>query len=135
MPFEAEALRLLGAYTLFFPKATFPYVTLLIAGVLQVAAWFGARWFDAGYGLASRILGSWLLALLEYLFLIPGIHVSALLLKKSETLLVVYLHACQLAVFALANRFLLKNPFSWRKALALVLVVAAVYLARDSTVE
>ncbi len=121
--------QIINIYTKFLPAWTYPYVGMFIAGSVVFLAWFGGRLFFPNSSLLIRILGLWSIAFVEYAVLIPTIGASVEVLHMSESTLAVLIHAVQLVMFMVLNKFTLKAPFTMKHAIAFALMIAAVFIA------
>jgi hypothetical protein len=117
---------------------TFLTVILLIfSNVFMMFAWYGhlklqQTGFSAGWPLWAVIIFSWLIALVEYCFMIPANRIgydknggpfSLLELKVMQ-------EAITLVVFVIFTFFVFGDePLRWNHFAAFVLLIAAVYLA------
>jgi uncharacterized protein len=119
---------LVRLYSKVLPLWTFPWIPFVFAAFFQTMAWFGGR-FLVGYTLGPRILILWAIAFFEYCFMSTAMNASVEVLKNRETQLIVIYQVVTLVVFMIVNRFIFKNPFTWRHLLAYVLLAAAVYFA------
>jgi uncharacterized protein (DUF486 family) len=120
--------NIVGMFSKFLPTWLFPYVGFVLAGSIVFVAWFGGRMLFPGSSLLVRILGLWGIALLEYSILIPTIGGSVEVLKISESTLAVLIHAVQLIMFMILNRFTLKAPFQIKHAIAFALIIASIFV-------
>ncbi len=121
--------KIINIYTKFLPAWTYPYVGFIIAGSVVFLSWFGGRLFFPNSSLLVRILGLWSIAFVEYSVLIPTIGASVEVLHMSESTLAVLIHAVQLTMFMILNKFTLKAPFTMKHAIAFALMIAAVFIA------
>lgn len=118
---------LLNAYTRILPASTFPIVPFVVASFFQVFAWFGGR-FLGRLTLVPRVLTLWLFALGEYSFMSPAMNAATEVMGMSENVLIILYNVAGLVVFAIVSAFIFRNEFSWRQALALLLLAAATAL-------
>ncbi len=113
-------------YNKYLPAYTFPWVVLSLASIAQFFAWFGGRYLFPQAKLTKRVIYLWLIALIEFVILIPGIGVSSEILGYSESYLAIIFHAFQLVIFYILNRYTLKAPFTNKHFLAFILMGASV---------
>lgn len=121
--------NILDSYSKFFPKNSFPWVMLTVAATAQFFAWFGGPYFFPDASMIKKILSSWGFALIQLMFLVPGINISVKLLGYSESYLSLIFHAIGLGAFILINKFTLKSEFNNKHALAFILMIIAVIIA------
>jgi len=98
---------------------------LLASNAFMTVAWYGHLRFRAA-PLLVTILASWLIALPEYALQVPANRLgygqfSAAQLKIIQEII-------SITVFVVFNYFYLREPPTWRTALAFALIVAAVVL-------
>lgn len=120
---------ILEKYSMFLPRASWPWVTMTLAAFCQFFAWFGGRYLFPTATLFPRIIYLWLIAFIEYFVLIPGIGASVEILKMSESTLAIIIHAIQLCVFFVINRYTLKAAFTVKHAIAFALMLVAIVVA------
>jgi uncharacterized protein (DUF486 family) len=98
---------------------------LTISNVFMTFAWYG-HLRDTSKPLPAVILASWLIAFLEYCFMVPANRLgygtfSAAQLKTIQEVI-------SLTVFALFSVFWLREEFRWNHLAAFLLIVAAAYV-------
>lgn len=118
-----------STYTKFLPASSWPWVVLTVAAMTQFFAWFGGSYLFPNASLVGRIFRLWMIAAIEYIVLIPGIGASVEILKISESTIAVLIHALQLIVFFIMNKFTIKATFTIKHAIAFALMIAAVFIA------
>ena len=123
-----QLASVIHGYTHLLPIWSFPWIPFIFAAFFQTIAWFGGR-FLAGYTLGPRILILWAIAFFEYCFMSTAMNASVEVLKQRETLLIVIYQVVTLSVFMIVNRFMFKNPFTWKHLVSYILLAAAVYFA------
>jgi len=101
------------------------FLLLLVSNVFMTIAWYGhLKWFK-GYPLIAIIFISWGIALLEYVFQVPGNRIgydsglSAAQLKVGQ-------EAITLAVFCVFARVVLKEHLTWNVYVGFALVLLGV---------
>lgn len=101
------------------------FLLLVISNIFMTFAWYGHLKFFKGYGLAAVILISWGIALLEYIFQVPGNRIgyasgmSASQLKIGQEVIT-------LAVFCIFARVVLKEQLTWNVYVGFSLVLIGV---------
>lgn len=116
-------------------KGLYTVLLLLVSNFFMTLAWYGHLQFKKisalqALGLGGVILISWGLAFFEYLFQIPANRMGHESHGGPFTLfqLKVIQEVISLVVFAITAIFLFKtDKLSWNYAIALVLLVLAVY--------
>ena len=124
-----DLIKIIDIYKNYLPISSFPYVVLCLASIAQFFAWFGGRYLFPDSCLYKRVIYLWLIALIEFIILIPGIGASAEVLGKSESQLAIIFHAYQLIIFYILNKFTLKAEFTNNHMYAFILMIASVYIA------
>lgn len=103
-----------------------PVILLTISNVFMTLAWYGHLKFKTK-PLILAILGSWLLALFEYVFQVPANRLG------SETFTVTQLKIMQecitLVVFTIIAYFLFGEGLRWNIGVSYLLIIGAVYFA------
>jgi uncharacterized protein len=98
---------------------------LLASNVFMTIAWYGHLRFQ-NVPLWKVILISWLIAFVEYCFMVPANRigyqsgVNAFQLKMIQEVIT-------LIVFAVFAIFYLKEPFQWKYIVSFILLLGAVY--------
>jgi uncharacterized protein (DUF486 family) len=98
---------------------------LLASNVFMTIAWYGHLRFQ-NVPLWKVIIISWLIAFVEYCFMVPANRmgyqsgVNAFQLKMIQEVIT-------LIVFAVFAIFYLKEPFHWRYIVSFILLLGAVY--------
>lgn len=108
-------------------KTYLVYALGFIAVVFQVAAWYSHTIFPDNYSMTAIILLSWLIALIEFIFLVPAINIA----HKSNlnlTLFTVYKIAIFFIFFSLFNTCILGAEFLPKYLLAYLLMSFSIYL-------
>src|SRR5688572_23110331 len=101
------------------------FLLLLVSNIFMTFAWYGHLKFFKGYSLVAIILISWGIALLEYVFQVPGNRIgynaglSASQLKVGQ-------EAITLAVFCIFARVVLKEHLTWNVYVGFALVLIGV---------
>jgi uncharacterized protein (DUF486 family) len=121
--------NILNSYTKILPKNSFPWIMLTLAAAAQFFAWFGGPYFFPDSSMIKKILSSWGFALIQLIFLVPGINVSVKLLGYSESYLSLIFHAIGLGAFIVINRFTLKSEFNKKHALAFLFIIIGTIIA------
>ena len=112
-------------------------IALLVGGnIFMTFAWYGHLKFkeyewSKGLGLFTIILISWGLAFFEYCLQVPANRLGSKELAGPFSLmqLKILQEAITLVVFVVFSFFFFKNePLKWNHALAMVFILAAVYL-------
>ena len=116
-------------YKKILPINTFPWIVLGLASIAQFFAWFGGKYLFPKATLAHRIFFLWLIALIEFIILIPGIGASTEILGYSESYLAIIFHAFQLVIFYILNKYTIKSKFTKNHAIAFVLMIVSVIIA------
>jgi uncharacterized protein (DUF486 family) len=124
-----DLIKLVDIYKKYLPISSFSYVILCLASIAQFFAWFGGRYLFPNACLYKRIFYLWLIALIEFIILIPGIGASAEVLGKSESFLAIIFHAYQLIIFYILNKYTLQAEFTNNHMYAFILMIASVYIA------
>lgn len=122
--YNIESLNnILTSYTKIFPKNSYPWIMLTLAAAAQFFAWFGGPYFFPDATMTKKILTSWGFALIQLIFLVPGINVSVKLLGYSESYLSIIFHVIGIIAFIVLNRYTLKSEFNKKHALAFVFII------------
>ncbi len=124
--------KLTENYKKILPVSTFPWVMLAAASVAQFFAWYGGKYLFPKARLLKRIFFLWLIAIIEFALLIPGIGASTEILGYSESFLSITFLAFHLVVFFILNRFTIKAEFNKKHAIAFVLMITAVLIAANA---
>ena len=101
------------------------FLLLLVSNIFMTFAWYGHLKFFKGYSLIAIILISWGIALLEYVFQVPGNRIgynaglTASQLKIGQ-------EAITLAVFCIFARVVLKEQLTWNVYVGFALVLIGV---------
>jgi len=98
---------------------------LICSNVFMTYAWYGHLKKMGDVSIWLVILTSWVIALLEYCFMIPANRLGA----KTMTLdqLKITQEAISLLVFIPFSVFFMRNPFNWNYILAAVCILGAVF--------
>lgn len=121
--------NILTSYTKIFPKNSYPWIMLSIAAAAQFFAWFGGPYFFPEATMTKKILTSWGFALIQLIFLVPGINVSVKLLGYSESYLSIIFHVIGIMAFVVLNRYTLKSEFNKKHALAFLFIIIGTIIA------
>ena len=98
---------------------------LTVSNTFMTFAWYG-NLKDTNMPLWKAILIAWLIAFLEYCFMIPGNRIgyqagmSGFQLKITQEVIT-------LVVFSVFAVFYLKEPFHWKYLVSFALLIGAVY--------
>lgn len=129
---SAELIKITEIYNNYLPLKTFPWIMLASASIVQFFAWFGGRYLFPNSTLLNRVILLWLIAGIEFLILIPGIGASSEILGYSESFLAIIFHAFQLVIFYILNKFTLKAEFTFKHAIAFVLMILSVVIVANN---
>ncbi len=121
--------NILTTYNKFFPKNTFPWIMLTFAGVAQFFAWFGGPYFFPKANMTKKILSSWGFALIQLMFLVPGINISVKLLGYSESYLSILFHVIGILAFVVLNKYTLKSEFNKKHMMAFIFIIIGTIIA------
>ena len=107
--------------------ANINWITVLLLGIsnlVMLYAWYGHLRNMSGAPIWKVILVSWLIALVEYFFMIPANRLGA----KTMTLeqLKIIQEALSLLIFIPFSIFIMKSHISWNYAAASLLIMGAV---------
>lgn len=128
--YNIESLNnILNCYTKIFPKNSFPWIMLSIAAAAQFFAWFGGPYFFPNASMTKKILSSWGFALIQLIFLVPGINISVKLLGYSESYLSIIFHVIGIIAFVILNRYTLKSEFNKKHAIAFLFIIIGTIIA------
>ncbi|MFY8005055.1 MAG: DMT family protein [Chitinophagaceae bacterium] len=100
---------------------------LVVSNVFMTFAWYGTLKYK-GMSLGKAIVISWMIALFEYMLMIPAnrhgyaIGFSGFQLKITQEIIT-------MIVFTLFAVFYLKEPFHYKYLLSFVCILGAVYFA------
>ena len=103
-----------------------PILLLCISNVFMTLAWYGHLKFKSS-PLWIAVLGSWSLALFEYMFQVPANRIGSGVM--SVTQLKILQEAITLAVFTLLAYFLFGETLKWNHVVSYALLVSAVFFA------
>lgn len=98
---------------------------LIISNVFMTIAWYGHLKFD-NVPLWKAILVSWLIAFIEYLFMVPANRLGKLEGMSGYQLKITQ-EAITIIVFCLFAVFVLKEPLKWNHLVAFVFLFLAVF--------
>ena len=121
--------KLVNYYSKILPANSFPWVILSLAASAQFFAWFGGPYFFPDASMTKKILSSWGFALIQLIFLVPGINVSVKLLGYSESYLSIIFHVIGIIAFIVLNRYTLKSEFNKKHAIAFVFIIIGTIIA------
>ena len=124
-----DLIKFTDYYKKILPINTFPWVVLALASIAQFFAWFGGKYLFPKATLMKRIFFLWLIALIEFMILIPGIGASTEVLGQSESYLAIIFHAFQLVIFFILNKYTIKAEFNKKHAIAFILMIISVLIA------
>ena len=124
----AELSKIVQIYQTVLPKWTFPFVTLTAAACAVFFAWFGGNYLFHESTLWPRLFYSWMIALLEYVFLIIGIGGSVEVLHYSQNTISILIHAFQLIAYFVLNLFTTKVEFTWKQYLSMIFIFISIVL-------
>ena len=99
-------------------------VLLLISNVFMTFAWYGHLSYRSA-PLWKAVLVSWLIAFLEYSFMVPANRLGSY--HFTTTQLKIIQEVITLAVFAAFSVLYLRETFRWNYAVAFLLMVGSVY--------
>ena len=106
-----------------------PFILGFFAVLFQVAAWYSHTTFPESYSMFTIIILSWLIALIEFIFLVPAISIA-----DNEnidlTFFTVYKITLFFVFFSLFNTFILGNKFMLKYLIAYVLMGFSIYLLK-----
>ena len=108
-------------------KTYLVYFLGFFAVIFQVLAWYSHTIFPDNYSMYLIIILSWLIALIEFIFLVPAINIA----HKNNlnlTLFTVYKIAIFFVCFSLFNTFVLGAGFLPKYLIAYLLMGFSVYL-------
>jgi uncharacterized protein (DUF486 family) len=123
-----ELKQIIDIYQSFLPRYTFPVVFLSIAACAVFFAWFGGNYLFHSSSLSQRIVYSWFIALIEYIFLIIGIGGSVEVLSMSQNTISILIHALQLIAYFILNLFTTKYELTWKHYLSIMFIFSALIL-------
>ena len=98
---------------------------LLLSNSVMTYCWYGHLKTMGGAALWKVILVSWLIAGLEYCFMIPANRIGAKTMSLDQ--LKITQEAISLLVFMPFSVFFMKNPFNWNYLAAAVCILLAVF--------
>ena len=98
---------------------------LIISNLLMAYAWYGHLKTMGGSALWQVILVSWMVAGLEYCFMIPANRIGSKALSLDQ--LKIIQESVSLLVFIPFSLFYMKNSLSWNYLAACGCIVAAVF--------
>ena len=98
---------------------------LIISNLLMTYCWYGHLKTMSGAALWKVILVSWLIAGLEYCFMIPANRIGARTMSLDQ--LKITQEAISLLVFIPFSVFFMKNPFNWNYLAAAACILGAVF--------
>lgn len=98
---------------------------LLVSNVLMTYCWYGHLKTMGGLSLWKVILVSWLIAGLEYCFMIPANRIGSRTMSLDQ--LKITQEAISLLVFMPFSVFFMKNPFNWNYLAAAGCILLAVF--------
>ena len=99
---------------------------LIVSNVFMTLAWYGHLKFKSS-PLWIAVIGSWSLALFEYMFQVPANRIGSNVM--SVTQLKILQEAITLAVFTLLAYFLFGETLKWNHVVSYTLLVGAVFFA------
>ena len=99
---------------------------LIVSNVFMTLAWYGHLKFK-GSPLWIAVIGSWGLALFEYMFQVPANRIGSSVM--SVTQLKILQEAITVAVFTVLAYFLFGETLKWNHVVSYVLLVGAVFFA------
>ena len=123
-----ELNSIVNFYSQYLPRSTYPWVMMTLAACCVFFSWFGGKYLFPTAKLVPRMFYSWLFTAIEYLFLLPGIGGSVEILGMSQNSLAIILHAIQIGVYMIFNKFTTKFPFTWKHAISFPMMVIAVLI-------
>lgn len=98
---------------------------LIISNVFMTIAWYGHLKFE-NVPLWKAILVSWLIAFVEYLFMVPANRIGKLEGMSGYQLKIVQ-EAITIIVFCCFAVFVLKEPLRWNHLVAFIFLFLAVF--------
>lgn len=98
---------------------------LIISNVFMTIAWYGHLKFDH-VPLWKAIAVSWLIALIEYMFMVPANRIGKLEGMSGYQLKIIQ-EAITIVVFCIFAVFVLKEPLKWNHLVSFVCLFFAVY--------
>lgn len=98
---------------------------LIISNLVMLYAWYGHLRTMEGKPIWMIILVSWLIALVEYIFMIPANKLGAKTMSLEQ--LKIVQEAIALLTFVPFSIFFMKQGVSWNYAAAAVCIFAAVF--------
>jgi uncharacterized protein (DUF486 family) len=101
-------------------------ILLIISNAFMNIAWYGHLKYR-NEPLLLVILGSWGIALFEYIFQVPANRIGAQ--KFTLTQLKIIQECITLAVFTVIAYLLFHEPLRWNNFVSYMLIIAAVYFA------
>ncbi len=101
-------------------------ILLIISNIFMTLAWYGHLKFKSE-PLIWAILGSWLLALLEYVFQVPANRIGSQAFTITQ--LKIMQECITLAVFTGIAYFFFGQTPRWNNIVSYILIVCAVYFS------
>ncbi len=123
-----ELKKIIDIYSKFLPRGSYPWIMMIIASCCTFFSWFGGKYLFPTATLLPRMFYSWLIAAIQYAFLLPGIGGSVEVLGMSQNALAIIVHAIQLIVYLVMNKFTTKFELTRKHIVAFVLMTIAVII-------
>jgi uncharacterized protein len=101
---------------------------LLASNIFMTVAWYGHLKFQ-NIPLWKAILASWLIALVEYCFMVPANKLGYASGQFSAFQLKIIQEVLTLIVFGFFAVWVLKEPIKWNYSVSFILILGAVYFA------
>ena len=123
-----EYTELINNYSKILPKSSFVWVFLILASIAQFFSWYGGKYFFPNIGIKRRIIYLWLIAFIQYIFLITGIGASSEVLKLNITNLNIYIHAIQIIFFIILSKLTIKSEITTKHYIGTLLMLIAIMI-------
>ena len=115
-------------YKNYLPEWSFTWVFLIFASIAQFFSWFSGKYFFPNVPVHKRVIYLWLIALIQYVFLIIGIGASSEVLEHDLVNLNLIIHVVQIFIFFIVNRMTIKEPINKKHLIATVLIFIAIFI-------